>query len=625
MAHPALLALLPILPWALTLSSVVHAPAASASGGVGGAHSGPQRLLSQQPTPQPLQPPRCISSGGRPVDWWLLLKYPAGEDAALIDSETEPAAAVAGRGGGVQAPAACAWRTGLQVNDPDGPLRATLAAAVAVAAEPACVPNPAGASAAGPGEPITLDSIATGPEQRPQRSAQSPVGALPLRRGLTTAARSYRPGFASASMPSGINEASSSQPPPRPPPPAANSTGYVFYNDADPEGVEHWGFAHAKGVLLFGPERGVWITHSFPRYPGRPPRRPAWQQQQQQQRRPAGSAPAANGSSRFGQHALCIELPRSQLLHVAQSLLVARAFVYEYDAPDELLDEYDAVRQLIEASAAEPGAAAGAAAATAINGRRAGLASGGWPEERNVSWHALTSSGGRAWVHVAKSPNYTVPFHEQVLEPALNEAMAWETWRVGTSYPSECPPEAPFASYNVRRIDMPACPDGRGVGEGGTGGTGISGVGVEPGNEVQRSVPLGRWGLGGLGVMRSGSETPGRQGQASGWDSLKDHSKWGISAASLLVPDGRRGGGGDGAPGGEDAAAVSAGTVCVGDLNRQPSQRFRGGGYVCRRDAGLWGAFRALVAELEPCPAAAADANLGTAEGDAVGSASGAA
>ncbi|EFJ46350.1 hypothetical protein VOLCADRAFT_93194 [Volvox carteri f. nagariensis] len=275
---------------------------------------------------------------------------------------------------------------------------------------------------------------------------------------------------------------------------AAPALGFAFYNDADPEGREHWLFAHSKGVLVFGPSGGVWITHSFPSFPARPPGR--------HKPPPPPPAAAADGNvvvesadgggdmrgdggpdppwdvvrhaqTVYGQHALCLTLPREDLLRVAESLLVAKVYVYDHVMPDRLKKKYDVIQQLIDASgfdAAEESASGAGAAATAAadvaldlygdcpRGIAAGDAAGGGggsdvsrrllrsrrslrrgrrqqpssltamtsassllqsspshlpPAARNVSQRLLTTLYGSTWRHITKSPSHAVDFHEQ--------------------------------------------------------------------------------------------------------------------------------------------------------------------------------------------------------------------
>ncbi|GLC67923.1 deoxyribonuclease II activity [Pleodorina starrii] len=625
--------------------------------------------------------PRCLVAEGRGVDWWALLKYPGGQRAALLDSDSLPQSAPppppadgerasdggrasggVGGGGSGGGEDACWWRTGVDVNDPNGPLRSTLAAAAEAAAAAAAADGAAeggGGDAAGSASSGGGGDIATG-------------GSVATGAATAGSGRSGGDGGPFASAAAAAESASDWE------------TGYVFYNDADPEGAEHWGSAHAKGLLLFGPSGGVWLSHSFPSFPARPPRRtaaaaPAAAAADDETADGGGGGLAESGASAaataaaadpwdavrhaqtvYGQHALCLTLPREDLERVAEALLVAQAYVYDHVMPYGLVEQYGAVQELIDASAAlhvatgagEAGGTTGGggdAAATAAPtaqagggstgdsgggsaGGNAGGSGGGailsrqlmseyWrpmqisaqvlseqtaapppppPPQRNVSQQRLATLGGSAWLYVTKSQKHTVPYHEEVLEPLLGADMAWETWRVGASYGSKCPPDTLYDTLNVRRVVVPDCRTSRAAAVKPTASAAAADTDIDAAAVLARHADLvaeyGRYGKYGDG---GGADDGGDGGDGGGevieWDSLQDHSKWGISTAGLMDVS---------YVGYDPSYEERVGThVCLGDLNRQPSQRFRGGGYVCSADPWVWAAFRRLVAELEPCPA----------------------
>jgi deoxyribonuclease-2 len=192
-----------------------------------------------------------------------------------------------------------------------------------------------------------------------------------------------------------------------------SDTGYVFYNDEDPDGTERFANAHAKGVVIFGREGGFWLTHSIPRYPGFPGDDSSWSEVQ-------------IGQTLYGQHALCLSLPRSEILKVFTNLLVARP--HAWHLPELLLPLYgETVMPII---------------------------TGHFERGTNTSAHSILTAEGHEWRHVVKAPAYDVQFHEDVLEPELGSGMLWETWVEGSSLPSDCPPTSQFASLNILSIRM---------------------------------------------------------------------------------------------------------------------------------------------------------------------------
>lgn len=257
---------------------------------------------------------------------------------------------------------------------------------------------------------------------------------------------------------------------------------------------------------------------------------------------------------------------------------------------------------------------------------------------------------------------------------------------MGPYLPSQCPPQTKYGSFNVRRIAVPCEPTQQGGRHGGAGG-GAGGHDVGDGVDATAAAQQGgsegllaesvatgtlAGGVGGGGALSGGARqqiphTDGSSGTVvasgdgteeesgggddfggagggrgrggnpgcPGWDSLRDHSKWGISVQQLASPTVATDHQNALGPGGEfpaagTAAAANAATVkglgagagliapatgragvglglsggpftCIGDLNRQASQRVRGGGFVCSGDVALWRAFQSLVYEVEPC------------------------
>jgi len=69
------------------------------------------------------------------------------------------------------------------------------------------------------------------------------------------------------------------------------------------------------------------------------------------------------------------------------------------------------------------------------------------------------------------------------------------------------------------------------------------------------------------------------------WEIHQDHSKWAISSSS------------------------SDGHVCVGDINRQTSQRKRGGGTTCQKNPALWASFHGGISQEGSCSGLARNAS----------------
>lgn len=361
--------------------------------------------------------------------------------------------------------------------------------------------------------------------------------------------------------------------------------GHLMYNDEDPYSThDHQSSAHAKGVLAFSAMftspgvfdtksvSGFWVTHSIPKFPFANSSQPGWNHVQPSQ-------------TLYGQHALCISLSAAGIDAVASSLLTSRAFVYNHSTAalgPVIQAQLPSVQRLLDGHFTTTHEVYDSPLAVSEN----------------------SSSLPSTWRLLSKPPVLAVPFYEAVLEPRLNTSMQWQTWQRGAGgrLPSTCPPCSlyPFSSLNIRILGLHAA-----------------------------------------GVI---------------WPSLSDHSKWGISLPSVLYPGGAGVDAGYGVssstslhpvtgssvhpdksssriqtdiqsskratlarhshstPSSSSSIRLSSGlaregldnrsweqVTCFGDLNRENSQRLRGGGAVCAKVPGLWREMVQLVQLVEMC------------------------
>ncbi|CAH8858578.1 unnamed protein product [Trichobilharzia szidati] len=72
-----------------------------------------------------------------------------------------------------------------------------------------------------------------------------------------------------------------------------------------------------------------------------------------------------------------------------------------------------------------------------------------------------------------------------------------------------------------------------------------------------------------------------------------DHAKWAVTVPSRKKKTTE-----------EEADGIddSANWICLGDINRQPHQKERGGGTMCIHDKQLWQSFYKLIRSIEACP-----------------------
>lgn len=204
---------------------------------------------------------------------------------------------------------------------------------------------------------------------------------------------------------------------------------YVIYNDDDPPGMEHFDFAHAKGVVAFRSSsssyQGFWLVHSAPRFP-KDPAQPDF-------------AELARAQSVFGQHFSCFSLSNKQsIAGVAQMLLTAGPYIYSSSLPVDLASEFPDWLRLVTGSSHEV------------------------PMSVSVS---IRTAAGVPLHGFAKTKYLNASLTDAVVGPGLGSAMLWETWRRShDALPSYCPGgeseslAEPFSSLNIQRIAFPDTP-----------------------------------------------------------------------------------------------------------------------------------------------------------------------
>lgn len=119
---------------------------------------------------------------------------------------------------------------------------------------------------------------------------------------------------------------------------SALNVGYVAYNDQPPSlstttAVDSNG--HTKGVLLFEELSGAWIVHSVPDFPGS---------------LHGGRYEFPNSGLEYGQVALCVTFPTSQLETIATHLRVQHPHIYDGYGPPSLLAEHPQLALLLQKS-----------------------------------------------------------------------------------------------------------------------------------------------------------------------------------------------------------------------------------------------------------------------------------
>jgi deoxyribonuclease-2 len=305
---------------------------------------------------QQQQQPVCLGLGRKPVDWWVMLKHPAGYQYSYLDSSI--LASSNGSSSSSSSAGACpqgsCWRHRLSMLNPN-PVAHTLAPLAAAAT-----------AAAG---------------QQHAASTGAAAGAAAL--------------------------------------------AYVMYNDADPAGVEHFDFAHAKGVAAFSSSNsssylGFWLVHSAPRFPQEPT---------------AASFDLLNKSQAvFGQHFTCISLAGAASVNaVAQLLLVAGPYIYTSSLPEAAAAAFPVWQQLLAGSS---------------------------DQQQHSIRMALQTPGQEQLWGFAKTKFLIAQLTDAVVGPGLGSSMLWETWRRSRdALPSECGQDpGQLSSLNVQQVAFPGTP-----------------------------------------------------------------------------------------------------------------------------------------------------------------------
>jgi deoxyribonuclease-2 len=289
----------------------------------------------------------CLGLGRQPVDWWVMLKHPAGYQYSYLDSSTL---------GNSSSTRACAggscWRHRLSMLNPN-PVAHTLAALAAAAA------------------------------------------------------RKQHDGSAAAAGVAGL--------------------AYVMYNDADPAGVEHFDYAHAKGVAAFSSSSssssrylGFWLVHSAPRFPQEPSQ--------------AGFDQLNRSQAVFGQHFSCVSLAGAESINaVAQLLLVAGPYIYSSSLPAAAAAAFPAWQQLL---------------------------AGGSDQQQHSLRAVLRTPGQQQLLGFAKTKFLVEQLTDAVVGPRLGSSMLWETWRRShDALPSQCGQDpGQLSSLNVQQVAFPGTP-----------------------------------------------------------------------------------------------------------------------------------------------------------------------
>lgn len=165
--------------------------------------------------------------------------------------------------------------------------------------------------------------------------------------------------------------------------------------------------AHAKGVVVLDQEgdRGIWVTHSIPRFPAKFEHELVFPESAQ----------------RFGQTFMCITFGLSKTgPNIIEHLLTMNPQVYDTRFDEKILEEFPRLKGLIPSM------------------RNGGRRSKG--DEPKLSQTVMTS-GGEIFNIFAKSKDFAKDLYAGWIDEELGAALYVETWRRGSGNPlnSSCP------------------------------------------------------------------------------------------------------------------------------------------------------------------------------------------
>ncbi|XP_028405784.1 plancitoxin-1-like [Dendronephthya gigantea] len=178
---------------------------------------------------------------------------------------------------------------------------------------------------------------------------------------------------------------------------AANGTGYIMYNDEDPEGHQPLNRGHTKGDLAFDKTSGFWLIHSVPTFP-----------------------PCATKSYNYpesgeiyGQSFICVTFNYSVFNEIGNQLLYNGPNIYDNFLPEYLASGVPNIQKAID-----------------------GKYKYNKPYENVVK---LKSAGGTTHTSFAKSKYFESDLYSNLVAPFYDTDLLVETWQNGAGkLPPNC-------------------------------------------------------------------------------------------------------------------------------------------------------------------------------------------
>lgn len=191
-----------------------------------------------------------------------------------------------------------------------------------------------------------------------------------------------------------------------------SSHAYAMYNDEAPTGHDSSVRAHSKGVILFNGEKGFWLVHSFPRWPG-------------------GVEQGYQGlpTVTYGQSFFCVTFRLSELEKIAGIQQMHWPLLYSFKVTSDLESSLPSFSSW-------------------INGGKSTT------EHQSTS---LRSYNGRTFSHFGKSGPSDADLYADLVAPGIKSNLRVETWQNGKEdlkMPAFCKPDYQYTVENVTAVHM---------------------------------------------------------------------------------------------------------------------------------------------------------------------------
>ncbi|CAK0766686.1 hypothetical protein CVIRNUC_003384 [Coccomyxa viridis] len=213
---------------------------------------------------------------------------------------------------------------------------------------------------------------------------------------------------------------------------SSRETSYVVIND-QPSSINATAsgmidpelHAHAKGVLAYDREGGLWLTHSTPEFPNAPTG-------------PytgiggcsaSGECGAQHGQLRFGQSFMCVSLELDRLDSLASGLAIITPVLASWRlGPERAMPGVQALIDAWESRAV--------------------------PAGRNIDWRDFESMAGQVFQSIVKSPTLrgqATYLYEEVIEPLLGDSLLVQSW---SNIASECSRSSTEATLTIAELSF---------------------------------------------------------------------------------------------------------------------------------------------------------------------------